>query len=116
MAKRAAAADDPAAPAWALLLAAHASLLAPIGAAFAEAGLPALAWYDVLWELEKAEDGRLRMNELAAAVVISRSNITRLADRMEDAKLLRREAVPGDRRGSYCALTDAGREMRRRMW
>lgn len=108
--------DDPRRHAWALFLGLHATLLERIEAVFAQAQLPPLAWYDVLWELEKAAGGRLRMNELAAAVVISRSNITRLADRLEEAGLLRRDAVPGDRRGYYCVLSEAGKEMRRKMW
>jgi DNA-binding MarR family transcriptional regulator len=75
-----------------------------------------LPWYDVLWELEKAEGGRLRMHELAHAVVLSRSNLTRLIDRLEGAGLTTRERCDDDRRGAYAAITLAGREMRRKMW
>jgi DNA-binding MarR family transcriptional regulator len=107
---------DPRQRAWALLLAAHARLLERIEAALAVAKLPPLAWYDVLWELEKAEDGRLRMHELAAQVVVSRSNLTRLADRLEDAGLLARKQAEHDRRGAYCVITAAGRRMREKMW
>lgn len=108
--------DETRGHAWAMLLTAHARLVERIEREFAEAGLPSLMWYDVLWELEKAPGRRLRMRELAAAVVLSRSNLTRLADRLADAGLLTREAVPDDRRGAYCVLTDAGRALRRRMW
>jgi len=107
---------DPKGHAWALLLTAHAALLERVEAALAEAGLPSLAWYDLLWVLEKADDGRLRMHDLARRVVLSRSNLTRLADRLEDAKLIAREACPEDRRGAFCAITPAGLEMRKRMW
>jgi DNA-binding MarR family transcriptional regulator len=102
--------------AWARFLAAHATLVERIEAALATAGLPSLAWYDVLWELEKADGGRLRMHELAHAVVLSRSNLTRLIDRLEAAGLTVRERCPDDRRGAYAAITAKGREMRRRMW
>jgi len=107
---------DPRARAWAGLLAAHAALLETMEKRLEAAGLPPLAWYDVLWELEKAQAGRLRMHELARRVVLSRSNVTRLADRLEAAGLIEREPCPDDRRGAYCALTTAGRAMRQRMW
>ncbi|MEO7243793.1 MAG: MarR family transcriptional regulator [Rubrivivax sp.] len=102
--------------AWALLLATHASLVERIEAALAAAQLPSLAWYDVLWALERAGDGRLRMHELAQRVVLSRSNLTRLADRLEAAGLIGRERCPDDRRGAYAVLTPAGRALRKRMW
>jgi DNA-binding MarR family transcriptional regulator len=107
---------DPKGHAWAVLLAAHATLVEKIEAALARAKLPPLAWYDVLWELEKAEGGKLRMHELARRVVLSRSNLTRLADRLEDARLVAREDTPHDRRGYHCVITPAGLAMRKKMW
>jgi DNA-binding MarR family transcriptional regulator len=101
--------------AWAVLLAAHATLVELIEAALSADGLPPLAWYDVLWELEKA-DGRLRMHNLARRVVLSRSNLTRLADRLEDAGLITREDCAEDGRGYDLVLTRAGRAMRKKMW
>jgi DNA-binding MarR family transcriptional regulator len=108
--------DDPKGHAWAVLLAAHATLIGKIEAALAEAGLPPLEWYDVLWELEKAEGGKLRMHELAQRLVVTRSNLTRLADRLEDAKLIGREDTPHDRRGYDCVITRAGLALRKKMW
>lgn len=102
--------------AWSVLLKAHARLVDRVEAALQEAALPPLAWYDILWSLETVDDGRLRMNELASRVVLSKSNLSRLADRLELAGLIRREPSPGDRRGYYCAITDEGRAMRRKMW
>jgi DNA-binding MarR family transcriptional regulator len=102
--------------AWAVFLSTHATLIEKIEAALAAEDLPPLAWYDVLWELEKADGGKLRMHELAHAVVLSRSNLTRLIDRLEEAKLTTRERCADDRRGAYAAVTTAGRDMRRRMW
>lgn len=101
--------------AWAVLLTAHATLIEHIQAALAAAGLPALDWYDVLWELEKGE-GRLRMHDLARRVVLSRSNLSRLADRLEDAGLVAREDCAEDGRGYELVLTRAGRAIRRKMW
>lgn len=108
--------SDPKGRAWALLLTTHATLIERIEGALSVADLPPLAWYDVLWELEKAEGGKMRMSELAERVVLSRSNLTRLADRLEKAKLLRRESCADDKRGAYCAITSTGLEMRKRMW
>ena len=102
--------------AWAVLLTAHATPIERIETALAEAGLPPLGWYDVLWELEKAEGGRLRMHELARRVVLSRSNLTRLADRLEDARLIEREDTAHDRRGYDCVITRAGLALRKKMW
>jgi len=107
---------DPKGHAWAVLLTAHATLTEKIEAALAGAKLPPLAWYDVLWELEKAEGEKLRMHELARRIVLSRSNLTRLADRLENAKLIEREDTPHDRRGYHCVITRAGLAMRRKMW
>jgi DNA-binding MarR family transcriptional regulator len=108
-------AADPKAHAWAVLLTAHATLVERIEQALAAEELPPLGWYDVLWELEKA-GGRLRMIELARRVVLSKSNLSRLADRLEAADLVAREDSPEDGRGYDLVLTRAGRAMRRRMW
>jgi DNA-binding MarR family transcriptional regulator len=56
------------------------------------------------------------MGELAEAVVLSRTAIVRLVDRLEAAGLARREPVPEDRRGAYVVLTPQGRAMLKRMW
>ena len=108
--------SDPKSHAWAVLLTAHATLIERIEVALADAKLPPLDWYDVLWELEKTGGGRLRMHELARRVVLSRSNLTRLADRLEDAKLIGREDSLHDRRGYDCVITRAGLAMRKKMW
>jgi DNA-binding MarR family transcriptional regulator len=109
-------ATDSKAHAWAVLLTAHATLVAQIEAALAAAKLPPLAWYDALWELEKSAGGKLRMNELAQRVVLSKSNLSRLADRLEDAGFVERRDCAVDGRGWDLVLTPAGRAMRRRMW
>jgi DNA-binding MarR family transcriptional regulator len=102
--------------AWRSLLVAYAVVIERIERELAEAGLPSLSWYDVLLELDIASEKRLRMHELARAVVLSRSGLTRLVDRLEGAGLLRREPDPVDRRGSFAVLTEEGTAMRRRMW
>ena len=81
----------------------------------AERQMP-LTFYDVLVHLSEAPEGRLRMRELAGAVLLSRSGLTRLVDRMEHAGLVSREACPSDRRGAYAAITGAGRAALRSAW
>ena len=67
-----------------------------------------LASYDVLVQLTQAPEHRLRMTELAERVLLSRSGLTRLVDRLERDGLVTREACPSDARGMYAVLTDAG--------
>jgi DNA-binding MarR family transcriptional regulator len=102
--------------AWAVFLTAHAVLVEAVEGRLTKAGLPPLAWYDLLWALERARDGRRRMHELADRVVLSRSNLTRLVDRLEKARLVRRVPSEDDRRGAYAEITAEGRKLRRKMW
>ncbi|HET8976471.1 MAG TPA: MarR family transcriptional regulator [Solirubrobacterales bacterium] len=67
-----------------------------------------LTTYDVLVQLENAPGHQMRMSELADAVLLSRSGLTRLVDRLERQGLLERRECPDDARGSLAALTDAG--------
>jgi len=101
---------------WRTFLAAHATAVGRIDAELREAGLLPLEWYDVLLALEEAPDRRRRMSELAQSVLLSRSGLTRLVDRLERAGLLRREACVTDRRGAYAVLTEAGLAARERTW
>lgn len=78
--------------------------------------LPPLGWYDVLFALHEQPEKRLRMADLASAVLLSRSGLTRLVDRLESEGLLRREACATDKRGWNVCLTDAGTETLRRIW
>jgi DNA-binding MarR family transcriptional regulator len=95
--------------AWRAFLRAHAGLTRRLEEdLMREQQLP-LAMYDVLVQLLEA-GGRLRMTELAGAVLISRSGLTRLVDRMVTAGYVRREPSPGDARGVFAVLTDAGFE------
>ncbi len=80
-----------------------------------ERGLP-IAFYDVLVVLSEADGGRLRMSELAKRVVLSRSGVTRLVDRMEREGLVQREQCPADRRGYETVITAEGREVLRKAW
>jgi DNA-binding MarR family transcriptional regulator len=107
---------EPHLSAWRAVLNAHASLVGRIEQALGNAGLPPLAWYDVLWAVRRAPGRQVRMAELADGLTLSRGGVTKLVDRLEAAGLLRRERAEDDGRGFYAALTDAGEEMLRRMW
>lgn len=102
--------------AWARLLRAHKVLLEKVQKNLADADLPPLEWYDLLLELDLAEDKRLRLFDLGERIVLSRSNLTRLCDRLEKEGLIRREHCAEDRRGLYAGLTEKGASMRKKMW
>jgi DNA-binding MarR family transcriptional regulator len=102
--------------AWRAFLIAHASTVSAIERDLAAEGLVPLTWYDVLVALWEAPDHRLRLHELAREVVLSRSGLTRLVDRLEAAGLLRREPCADDRRGAFAVLTDDGRAAQLRAW
>jgi DNA-binding MarR family transcriptional regulator len=102
--------------AWRAVLTAQALVVRRVERALAAAELPPLSWYDVLYALYRAPRKRLRIHQLADAVVLSPTGMSRLVDRLEAAGHLRREAVEDDRRGAFAVLTDSGLACLRRMW
>ena len=70
----------------------------------------ALGTYDVLVQLSESPGRRLRMTDLAERVLLSRSGLTRLVDRLERDGLVRREPCPDDARGTFTVLTDRGQD------
>jgi DNA-binding MarR family transcriptional regulator len=72
-------------------------------------GIP-LNWYDVLVQIEDVPEG-LGMTAVAERILASKSGLTRVIDRMEEAGLVRRAAMPGDRRGVQVAITEEGVEL-----
>ena len=93
---------------WRSFLRAHASALRELERELlAETGMP-LGWYDVLLQLAEAPGRRLRMAELADRVLLSRSGLTRLIDRLQTEGLVRREPSPDDARGTFTVLTPEG--------
>lgn len=94
--------------AWRSFLRAHAKVTRQLDAELsAECDLP-LGSYEVLLHLNEQPDRRLRMTELADRVLLSRSGLTRLVDRLEREGLIRRESCPSDLRGTNAVLTDTG--------
>ncbi len=80
------------------------------------AGLPSLDWYDVLWELERADGSGLRQFELQPRLLLAQYNVSRLLARMEKAELVECADCKEDGRARVVSLTKAGRAMRKRMW
>jgi DNA-binding MarR family transcriptional regulator len=97
--------------AWRGMLRVHAALTSALDAELTERhGLP-LSSYEVLLFLADAPGGRMRMSELADSVLLSRSGLTRLVDRLERDGLLERERCEEDARGYFATITDSGRAL-----
>jgi DNA-binding MarR family transcriptional regulator len=96
--------------AWRGLLRIHDQLSKALDAQLDAAHGLQLTSYEVLMYLSDAEGGRMRMNDLAASVLLSRSGLTRLVDRLEREGYLERCSCAHDARGAFAVLTPAGRE------
>ncbi|UNO43792.1 MarR family transcriptional regulator [Streptomyces sp. MST-110588] len=68
-----------------------------------------LSEYRALARLAEADDGELRMQELADLIGLNQSSVSRLASRLESSGFTRRDLCPKDRRGVYSVITEAGR-------
>ena len=96
--------------AWRATFEGHAAVMELLEAELKDEIGVSLTEYDVLLHLAERPPP-VRMHELAEAVVISKSGLTRVVDRMEREGLLTRTAIPGDRRSTAIGLTDAGQAM-----
>lgn len=94
--------------AWRSFLRAHARLVRVLETELVAEHPLSLGGYDVLVQLAEAPGRRLRMAELADAVLLSRSGVTRLVDRLEVAGMVTRERFTGDGRGVVAVLTTKG--------
>lgn len=94
--------------AWRSFLAAHRRVIEELATELREVEDLPLSWYDVLVQLSEAPAQSLRMLELADAVMLSKSGLSRLVDRMQEAGLVRRASCRADGRGVMAVLTDAG--------
>ena len=94
--------------AWRGLLRVHAALVKSLDAELSAAHELPLSSYEVLITLEAAPGRKLRMSELADSVLLSRSGMTRLVDRLEQNGLLERDHCTADGRGCFAVLTDKG--------
>jgi len=93
------------------MLRAHAALTKELDAQLAREHKLPLSSYEVLLYLADAPEARMRMSELAQSVLLSRSGLTRLVDRLEREGLLRRKACESDARGFFAEITPKGRRL-----
>ncbi len=100
--------------AWRSFLRAHSRITRALEAELLAHQQLSLAAYDVLVQLAESKGRRLRMTELAEAVLLSRSGVTRLVDRLERIGLVQRGPVSEDARGVVAILTERGLERLRR--
>ena len=102
---------DPHREAWIALTQTHSAVSGRLQEALTSAELPPLPWFEVLATLDRAPGQRLKMGELAEALVITRGGLTKLVDRLIKAGLLERAFCETDRRVSYATLLPAGVEL-----
>jgi len=102
--------------AWTRLMRARDAVLGAIERDLKAAGLPPLAWYDVLLELSRAPAGRLRPFEIEKETLLAQYNLSRLIYRLEKEDLIVRERCADDARGQWVVITDKGRAMQARTW
>jgi DNA-binding MarR family transcriptional regulator len=97
--------------AWGALTRTHAAVSQRLQDALAAADLPPLPWYEVLATVAETPEQRMKMGELAEALVITRGGLTKLVDRLVKAGLLERTLCDTDRRVSYATLLPAGADL-----
>ena len=97
--------------AWGALARTHAAIAQRLQDALAASDFPPLPWYEVLATVAEAPEQRLKMGDLAEALVITRGGLTKLVDRLVKAGLLERTFCETDRRVSYATLCPAGTDL-----
>jgi DNA-binding MarR family transcriptional regulator len=103
--------SSPHGDAWGSLTRTHAAIVQRLQEALAASDYPPLPWYEVLAAVAEAPEQRMRMGDLAEALVITRGGLTKLVDRLVKAGLLERAVCDADRRVSYATLLPAGRDL-----
>jgi len=97
--------------AWRGMLRIHNALVRELDTELEAAHALPLSSYDVLIHLQAAPGKRLRMAELADRVLLSRSGVTRLVDRLERDGLIVRDSCASDARGLFAVLTNRGDQL-----
>lgn len=108
--------ENAAIAAWARLLRAHRIALSTVEGLLKAAGLPPLAWYDVLLELDRVGDRGLRPFQLEHEMLLEQYNLSRLLAKIEQRGLIERHPCEDDGRGHVLKITSAGKALRRKMW
>lgn len=102
--------------AWRAFVNAHAAVIKRIEADLSDQRREPLTTYDVLVALYQSPDKKLRMSDLANKVVLTRSGLTRVIERLEREGLVERERTEEDRRGAFAVLTREGKREFLRTW
>src|SRR3954452_9661891 len=108
--------SDAVTKAWARLIRARELVVGAVEAELKAAGLPPLAWYDVLLELTRAPGGRLRPFEIEKQTLLAQYNLSRLLDRLADEGPVTRAPHEDDARGQWVVITEKGRALQARTW
>jgi DNA-binding MarR family transcriptional regulator len=101
-------ARDPRLGPWRAFLQAHARVMRRLDEELRAEHDISIAEYDALLNIAEAPDRRIRMRRLADQVLLSKSGVTRLIDRLVDDGLVERSACLSDARGAEAVLTPAG--------
>ena len=102
--------------AWIRLMRIQSRVLDAVEQDLKKAGFPPLAWYDALLELSRAPCGEMRPVELEKQMLIPQYSTSRLIDRLVDEGLAARRECKIDKRGQFVEITEAGRELQKKMW
>src|SRR4029450_2849738 len=102
--------------AWIRLMRVQSRVLDAVEQDLKKAGFPPLAWYDALLELSRAPSGEMRPVELEKQRLIPQYSTSRLIDRLVDEGLAARRECKIDKRGQFVEITEAGRELQKKMW
>jgi DNA-binding MarR family transcriptional regulator len=102
--------------AWIRLMRSRSCVLDAVEQDLKKSGFPPLAWYDALVELSRAPGGELRPVELEKQMLIPQYSTSRLIDRLVDEGLAARRECKIDKRGQFVEITEAGRELQKKMW
>ena len=107
--------SDTVTKAWVRLVRARHAVVSAVEADGKAAGVLSIEWYDVLWDLERHEEG-VRPFELEQRLLFAQYNLSRLIDRMVEAGLVKKVACPTDKRGHMLFITEAGKKQRKATW
>lgn len=102
--------------AWIRLMRVQSRVLDAVEQELKKAGFPPLAWYDALVELSRAPSGEMRPVELERHMLIPQYSTSRLIDRLVEEGLAVRRECKIDKRGQFIEITEAGRDLQKRMW
>src|SRR5690348_5447163 len=96
--------------AWRTITASHAAAFAALERELGSRHGLGVTEFEVLERLAERADRKFRAQELAEAVHLSQSALSRLIDRLARAELVERCLCDMDRRGIYVTITEAGRQ------